>query len=58
MENTKMWTLRMPMDVYEWLIEKAGRETARRKKRVSMNTLTVEILTKAMKADKKKGGKQ
>ena len=52
----KMWTLRMPEELYEWLIEKAGRETTNRKKRVSMNGLVVEILTKAMKADKKKRG--
>lgn len=52
----KMWTLRMPEEVYEWLMEKAARETISRKKKVSMNALTVEILTKAMKADRKKGG--
>jgi hypothetical protein len=46
----------MPDELYEWLIEKAGRETARRKKRVSMNALTVDILLKAMRADKKKSG--
>lgn len=52
----KMWTLRMPEEVYEWLIEKAGRETAKRKKRVSMNALVIEILKKAMGADKKERG--
>ena len=53
-DNLKMWTLRMPEEVYEWLMEKAARETIRRKQKVSMNGLTVEILTRAMKADKKK----
>ena len=52
----KKWVIRMPDDLYEWLIEKAGMETAKRKKRVSMNSLALEILTKAMKASKRKGG--
>jgi len=52
----KQWTFRMPEELMEWLREKAARETIRQKKSVSMNTLAVEILMKAMKADKKKGG--
>jgi len=52
----KVLTLRLPDELHEWLIQKAGEETARRKKRVSMNALTVDILMKAMRADKKKGG--
>jgi hypothetical protein len=51
------WTIRLPDEVYLWIREKAAMETIRTKERVSMNTLGVEILTKAMKADKKKGGK-
>ncbi len=51
------WTIRMPEEIYKWLMEKAARETIRTGGRVSMNTLGVDILTKAMKADKKKGGK-
>ena len=51
----KQWTIRMPENLLEWLREKAARETIRRKKVVSMNAKAVEILTKAMKADKKKG---
>ena len=54
----KMWTLRMPEEVYEWLLEKAARETIRRKKKVSMNALTVDIILKAMRADRKKKGGQ
>lgn len=50
----KQWTIRMPEEVLQWLREKAARETIRQKKSVSMNVVTVEILTKAMKADKKK----
>jgi hypothetical protein len=52
----KQWTFRMPEELMEWLREKAARETIRQKKSVSMNSLAVEILTKAMKTDKKKGG--
>jgi hypothetical protein len=52
----KPWAVRLPEDVLEWLREKAARETIRQKRVVSMNSLAVEILTKAMKADQKKGG--
>ena len=55
-DNLKVWSLRMPDELYEWLIQKAGEETAKRKKRVSMNGLTVDILMKAMRADRKKSG--
>jgi hypothetical protein len=51
----KAWTVRIPVELMEWLREKAARETIRQKKSVSMNALAVEILTKAMKADKKGG---
>lgn len=51
----KVLTIRMSEEVVEWIREKAARETIKRKKSISMNTLAVEILTKAMKADKKKG---
>ena len=52
----KPWTVRIPEELYDWLREKAARETIRKGERVSMNTLAIEIFTKAMKADKKKGG--
>lgn len=52
----KQWTIRMPENLLEWLREKAAREMLKRKKQVSMNTIAVEILTEAMKTDKKKGG--
>jgi hypothetical protein len=45
----------MPQEQLDWLREKAARETIRRKKSVSMNTVMLEILARAMKADKKKG---
>ena len=52
----KPWTIRIPEEVFDWIREKAARETIRQKKSVSMNALAVEILSKAMKADRAKGG--
>ena len=49
----KPWTFRLPDEVLDWIREKAARETIRRKKQVSMNTLVVEILIRSMKADRK-----
>ena len=54
--EVKQWTIRMPLDVLEWVRVKAAKETIRQKKVVSMNAVFLEILTKAMKADNKKGG--
>ena len=53
----KAWTVRMPEELFEWIMEKAARETIARKKKVSMNALTVDILLKAMRTDKKKKGR-
>jgi len=44
----------MPEGLIDWIREKAARETIKRKKLVSMNTLVVEILMKSMNNDKKK----
>lgn len=52
----KPLSVRMPDELFEWLMEKAARQTIDRKKRISMNTLAVDILMKAMRVDKKKGG--
>ena len=49
----KPWTIRMPNEVLDWLREKAARETIKRNKNVSMNTVAVDILQKAMQADRK-----
>ena len=51
----KPWTIRIPEEVYDWIREKAAMETIKQKKNVSMNTVAVETLLKAMKADKRKG---
>ena len=56
-DRLKALSIRMPDELFEWLMEKAARQTIDRKKRISMNTLAVDILMKAMRADKKKGGK-
>ena len=56
MVEAKQWTIRLPLEVLEWVREKAAKETIKQKKVVSMNTVFLEILTKAMQADKKKGG--
>ncbi len=46
-------TMRMHDNVLEWLREAAAKETIKRKRHVSMNTLAVDVLTEAMEADKK-----
>jgi hypothetical protein len=56
-DKLKQWTIRMPEEVFDWLREKAARETINRKRSVSMNAMAVQILTKAMRSDKKKGGR-
>ena len=53
--DLKQWTIRVPIEVLEWGRKKAALETIKRNEIVSMNTVFVEILTKAMEADKKKG---
>jgi len=55
-DRMKSWTVRIPDEVLEWLREKAARETIKRKKSFSMNSLAIEIFTKAMETDRKKGG--
>ena len=52
----KQWTIRVPQEILEWIREKAAKETIKQKKVISMNAVFVDILTKAMKADQKKGG--
>ena len=52
----KSLMLRLPDGVLEWIRDKAAHETIRQKKQVSMNSLVVEILERAMKTDRRKGG--
>ena len=49
------WVLRLPDDLDRWIRKKAATETIKQNKRVSMNSLVVEILTKEMEAEKKGG---
>ena len=50
----KPWTIRMPDEILEWLRERAAMESIRQKKNVSMNTIAVDVLTKAIEKDKKR----
>jgi len=43
----KKWLLRLPKDLDDWLTLKAAEETVSRGKRVSKNTLIIELATKA-----------
>jgi predicted transcriptional regulator len=56
-EAMKSISIRMPDELVKALREKAARETLARDRRVSINELVVEILTKGIKADKKGGGR-
>jgi predicted DNA-binding protein len=47
----KAWSIRMPDELLEWLREKAAKETIKRKRNVSINSIMVEILTMAMDDD-------
>ena len=44
----KSLAVQMPKDLLHWLRDEAARETMKRKERVSMNTVVLEILTRAM----------
>ena len=43
----KKWLLRLPKDLDDWLTLKAAEETVSRGKRVSKNTLIIELATNA-----------
>jgi len=51
----KSVSIRMPEELLDWLRIAAAKETIKRNQQVSINGVVVEILTKAMEADKKKG---
>jgi len=55
-DSVTVMSIRMPDEVATWLRQKAAKGTVKQNKQVSINSLVVAILTKAMKADKKKGG--
>ena len=43
----KKWLLRLPRDLDDWLTLKAAEQTVKRGKRVSKNTLIIELATEA-----------
>jgi hypothetical protein len=43
----KKWLLRLPRDLDDWLTLKAAKQTVKRGKRVSKNTLIIELATDA-----------
>jgi hypothetical protein len=43
----KKWLLRLPRDLDDWLTLKAAKQTVKRGKRVSKNTLIIELATGA-----------
>lgn len=48
------WVLRLPEDVDRWLRRKAAEETISQNKHVSMNSLAVKILQKAMEEEQQR----
>jgi len=50
---TQRVTIRIPADLHQWLIVKAGSETVRVGKLISMNTLITSILQRAREGDEK-----
>ena len=55
-QGQKPLTLRVPLELLDAIRKKAAEETIKRNKLVSINTLSVEILSKAVGL-KEKGGK-
>ena len=54
--ETKSVSIRMPVEILDWLREKAALETIKRKKLYSINGYVVEVLRREMEADQKKEG--
>jgi len=46
----KKWLLRLPKDIDDWLTLRAAEETVSRGKRISKNTLIIELATTAREA--------
>jgi hypothetical protein len=53
-QGEKPLTLRVPLELLDALRKKAAEETIKRNKLVSINTLSVEILSKAVGLKEKK----
>jgi hypothetical protein len=53
--DSKSLAIRMPVELLDWLRERAARETIRRNKYISINTFILELLIGEMAADREKG---
>ena len=53
MDNMVTMSVRLPKQVITWLRKTAAVETIEQDKRVSMNSLLIDILTRAMNADRR-----
>ena len=47
----KKWLLRLPKDIDDWLTLKAAEETVQRGRRISKNTLIIELASKAKEGE-------
>ena len=53
MENMVVMSVRLPKPLVTWLRKRAAVETIEQDKRVSMNSLLIEIITQAMQSDRR-----
>ena len=53
MENVVVMSVRLPKPLVTWLRKRAAVETIEQDKRVSMNSLVIEIITQAMQSDRR-----
>jgi hypothetical protein len=53
MDEMVTMSVRLPKQVVTWLRKTAAVETIEQDKRVSMNSLLIDVLTKAMNADRR-----
>jgi len=54
--EVKSVSIRIPLEVLDWLRERAARETIKRRRVVSLNAYVVELMQREMEADQEKGG--
>lgn len=53
--QTKSVSIRMPLDLLDWLREKSARETIKHRKLISLNAYVVKVLQREMETDPEKG---
>ncbi len=51
----KPWTVRIPEELLNWIRKKAAEETIKQNQQVSMNTVSVDILSKAKQEEEQNG---